>query len=115
METEYIIAGSVYVASALGCILVLMRMTRSFPRFLRNLIIGAGAVLLLTPWFVDQEFQYYAPAFVVFMMDTLFEDTGMAPRAGKAMILSGLVAFLVVVVVEIVARRRSRNRENLFL
>ena len=107
------IAGSLYLAAALGCMLVLMRMTRKMRRLPRNLLLGLSAVLLFTPWFVDDAFNYYSPAVLVFLMDTLFTDTGMASRAAKALMLSGILMLLIVAILEMAHRRR--DRKNLFI
>lgn len=107
---EYVIAWSVYVAAGLGCLLVLLRITREVSRGVRNLLVGFFIVLTFTPWFVGDSFDYYAPAALVFMMDLLLEGTKHGSKAGIPLLFASLLMLLTLVVLEIVHRHRSRNK-----
>lgn len=107
---EYIIAWSIYVAAGLGCLLVLLRITRKVKRGSRNLLVGFFIVLTFTPWFVGDSFDYYAPAALVFVMDMLLEEAKHGSKAGIPLLFASLLMLLTLVVLEVVHRHRRRSK-----
>lgn len=105
---EYVIAWSLYVAAGLGCLLVLMRITRKLNRGFRNLLIGLFIVLTFTPWMViSGAFEYYAPAIVVLLMNVLVEESPNGMKAGVPLLFAAFLMLLTLIVVEIFQRRRN--------
>ncbi|UAW99762.1 MFS transporter [Halopseudomonas nanhaiensis] len=91
-EQEYQIVWIVYLAAAAGGLLVWWRMTRWIGWwFVREPLVIAMAVLLFTPAEVEPMQPEMAPAFIVWLLDTLF-DTG----SNQARMLGDLSLTLVI-------------------
>lgn len=99
---EYLLAWAVYAASALGCLLVWLRMTRPLWRWLREPLRLLVAVLLLTPTIVDPARELFAPAVAITALDMLFGVGKNAWRAVADLALYGLVAFGIYIVLALV-------------
>jgi len=102
IANEYLLAWAVYAASALGCLLVWLRMTRPLWRWLREPLRLLVAVLLLTPTIVDPVRELFAPAVAITALDMLFGVGKNAWRAVADLALYGLVAFGIYIVLALV-------------
>lgn len=94
LENEYLLAWTVYGVSALGCLLVWLRMTRPLWRWLREPLRLLMAVVLLSPTLVDPERGLFAPAVAVMALDLLFQVGSSAWRAAADLASYGLIAFV---------------------
>lgn len=102
IANEYLFAWAVYIASALGCFLVWLRMTRPLWRWLREPLRLLVAILLLTPTIVDPARELFAPAVAITALDMLFGVGKNAWRAVADLALYGLVAFAIYIVLVLV-------------
>ncbi|MDE1464495.1 hypothetical protein [Spartinivicinus poritis] len=69
-------------------------MTRSLSRFLKGLLRGVVAVALFTPWYVDNNQDYLAPAGLVALYDALTKGAESAYRAGHVVAVAELLMFV---------------------
>ncbi len=94
-EQEYQIVWMIYLAAAAGGLLVWWRMTRWIRWwFVREPLVIAMAVLLFTPSRVEPLQPELAPAFIVWLLDTLF-----ATGSNQARMLGDLAMTMAVALV----------------
>ncbi len=114
---EYLIAWLVYLVGVLGGMVVWWYITRKIPyNYLRNLLRLLVAVVVLVPYPLMEDEQFMAPAFIMSLLEWLFEPEVGFLRAGTVVIVS---AFLVIVFYSLidvawrfwVVRRRAANAE----
>lgn len=91
---HYFYGWMIYLASAFGCFLVWVRMTRSLSRFFKGLLRGFVAVALFTPWYVDKNQDYLAPAGLVTLYDALTKGAEAAYRAGHVVAVAEILMFV---------------------
>ena len=86
---EYLLGWFFYLAAVMGLLTVFWRITQAKPTYfhLRQLLRLSIAVLLLTPYFVDTNTHYLAPAWAVAGLDVLFSDIGSFWRSGGPLLL----------------------------
>ena len=91
-EQDYLLAWTLYVVAALGCLLVWCHMTGWLWRWLREPLRVLVAVLLLTPTIVDPAKELFAPAIAITALDVLFKVGNNAWRAVADLAIYGLIA-----------------------
>ncbi|WP_163833984.1 hypothetical protein [Spartinivicinus ruber] len=77
-------------------------MTRSLSRFLKGLLRGFVAVALFTPWYVDSNHEYLAPAGLITLYDALTKGAEAAYRAGHVVAVAELLMFVLLLALFIV-------------
>jgi len=70
-EPEYLLAWSCYIAAALGCLLIWLRLTAWMWRYLREVLRLAVLVLLFTPTLIEPSEKLFAPAIAIVALDLL--------------------------------------------
>ena len=114
-ENDYLIAWGLYAFAALGCLLVIWRMTGWMWRYLREPLRVLGAVLLLTPTVVDAGRELYAPAVAVTALDLVFKVGSNVWQAISDLAAYGLCALAVYVLLALIRwpfLRRARERRE---
>ncbi len=96
-----------YLAALLMAVWVMWRGGKFLPLTWRTLITIMPALVFAVPAPVSAEHTALAPAWLVAMFDGLVQEDGSFWRAGKMVVLAGLVGALPAVVVAWVQRRRS--------
>ena len=86
---EYLLGWFFYLAAAIGLLSVFWRITQARPSHfhVRQLLRLSMAVLLLTPYFVDENTHYLAPAWAVSGLDVLFSEADGFWRSGGPLLL----------------------------
>lgn len=109
METlEYIIAWLVYLAAAMALAVIGWRILKKYLwRDLAYLLQGFLVAILFTPWYVMPEEELMAPAFIIFLMDTITMDVVAGIRSLIPLVMTMLLSILVTIVLSVV-RRLSR-------
>ena len=93
---EYMIVWACYIVSALGLSLVWWRLTATIPwQQLRQVLRVIMVMLLFTPWSLEGQPQYWAPAFIVAALDALSQGFEAASRAGIPLLAAELVGLIV--------------------
>ncbi|MEX2488470.1 MAG: hypothetical protein WD356_02980 [Pseudomonadales bacterium] len=99
MLYEYVIAWLVYLIAGLGCLLVWWKITeRVSTRGIRDWLRGTAMVLIFMPWYAGELSDFYAPAFMVLIMDVFFDGSGGGLGSAVA-ILTGMILVLVFLIV----------------
>lgn len=114
-HNDYLLAWSLYLVAALGCLLVWFRATRWMWRGLREPLRLIVAVLLFTPTIVEPEKELFAPAVAITAMDMLLEVGNNAWRAVADLAVYGLIAlvlYLLLVLVRWPLERKAREAER---
>lgn len=112
-HNDYLLAWSVYLVAALGCLLVWFRFTGWMWRALREPLRLIVAVLLFTPTIVDPAKEQFAPAIAITAMDILLDVGNNAWRAVADLAFYGVIAFalyLLLVLVRWPIERKARQR-----
>ncbi len=112
-HNDYLLAWSLYLVAALGCLLVWFRATRWMWRGLREPLRLIVAVLLFTPTIVEPEKELFAPAVAITAMDMLLDVGNNAWRAVADLAVYGLIAlvlYLLLVLVRWPLERKARQR-----
>lgn len=95
-DYEYQIAWSIYVVAGLGCCAVWWKITSYIRRGgWRDLSRGIVVVLIFTPWYAGEFQEFYAPAFVVLLMDLLLAGVSAGMKGGLALLVSSFFMLLV--------------------
>lgn len=89
----------IYLLSALGVLLVTLRITRRWPRALRGFVMTTATVLFMLPWYIHDASGIMAPAVII----TFFESFGGVEgtnwmRAGVPLLAGLLVGYLVLLI-----------------
>jgi hypothetical protein len=95
--SSYETAWLIYLLAATGIILILWRLTRRWPLFLRHACRISSIALLLTPYVSDPEKQVFAPAFLISLFGLAFGDPEQALNAAKPLgvvLLVGMILSL---------------------
>ncbi len=93
---EYIIAWTVYLLAGAGCCAVWWKMTSSVShRGWRDLARGFVFVLIFTPWYTGEAAEFFAPAFVILLMDLLLDGAAGGLKGGLALLISNFAMLLV--------------------
>ena len=98
---EYLLGWFFYLAAVIGLLTVFWRITRVRPSHfhVRQLLRLSMAVLLLTPYFVDKNTHYLAPAWAVAGLDILFSEIDSFWRSGGPLLLIWCTATVLYVLV----------------
>ncbi|TRX73171.1 MFS transporter [Pseudomonas mangiferae] len=117
-EQDYLLAWAIYGIAALGCLLVVFRMTGWMWRWVREPLRLLAAVLLLTPTATDASRDLYAPALAITALDIAFKVGTNVWKAVPDLALYGAIAFIVYLLfallrwpLERAAARRRAERE----
>jgi len=93
--------------------LVWWRVTSKLPwqgfRYLLRITIG---VFLVVPWYTDDTSSYLSPAWIVSLLDGVFEGPDAFWRAGKPLLAAVLVASIVSVIVYMLFWLRVKKWNN---
>lgn len=111
-NNDYMLMWLLYLLGAMGLLIVVWRLTRSWPKWLGMSVRFVGACVLLVPALVDSERQLYAPALIVGPFEWLSKSPEAAEPAISALILWAGVALAVVVLTQLAAyflRRKPRT------
>lgn len=92
-ENDYQLAWTIYIAAALGCLLVWFYFTGWMWRYLREPLRVIAAVLLFTPTLIDPARGLYTPAIAMTSMDLLFTVGNDAWRSVADLVVYGGIAF----------------------
>ncbi len=103
--SDYVIAWSVYALAGVGCCLVWWKLTSfvSNPGW-RDIMRGVAVVIIFTPWYAGETPEFYAPAFVVLLMDVLLEGTAAGMKGGVVLLVATFLMLIVLTVRQL--RRR---------
>ena len=98
-HTDYIVAWLVYGLAAIGCCVFWWKLT-SFIKHQgwRDLFRGLMVVLIFTPWYAGDSPEFYAPAFVVLLLDVLLEGVKSGMKGGIALLVATFLMLLVITV-----------------
>jgi len=92
---EYITAWLWYVFGAAVFFAVFWYLTRKIVwTELRNLMRLVLAVILFVPWYTDDTEQYFSPAWLVSIAETLLDGSGAFWRAGTPLVITLVSAIL---------------------
>jgi hypothetical protein len=95
---SYAVAWIVAILAGLGGSISLVYLTRPMEnRWLRNLLCCLPGVLMLTPAPVPGYAGHFAPAFIVFAFEALFQRDGQSLGAATILLTAGVLAALTVV------------------
>jgi hypothetical protein len=108
MHAEWLAWGAYAVAVAVGQ-LAAWRLSRRWPQALRDLVRGALAGMLLTPWQVPGT-QSWAPALIVLIFEGLFQEQGNAAPAAAALLGGSLCGLALMLAWRLQASRHVRGR-----
>lgn len=93
---QYLIAWLIYILASVGVCVFWWKVTSFLrKRVWRDLARGIVLVLVVTPWYVGESAEHYAPAVVVLLMDLLLEGTKNGMRGGFALLISTFLMLLV--------------------
>lgn len=97
--SEYWIAWLIYGVAGLGCCAFWWKIT-SFLRHRgwRDLLRGLALVVIFTPWYAGDSAEFYAPAFVVLLLDLLLEGAKSGMKGGIALLLSTFMMLMIITV-----------------
>lgn len=98
-HSEYIVAWLVYGVAGLGCCAFWWKIT-SFVghRGWRDLLRGLAVVIIFTPWYAGESPEFYAPAFVVLLMDVLLEGVKSGLKGGIALLVATFIMLSIITV-----------------
>ncbi|MDY7561214.1 MFS transporter [Pseudomonas sp. 10B1] len=111
-ENDYLIAWGFYAFAAVGCLLVVFKMTGWMWRFLREPLRVLVAVLLFSPTIVDPVKEQFAPAVAITALDLAFKVgtniwRAVSDLAMYAIIAAGLYIIYILIRWPIERRRRA--------
>ena len=99
LESQYFIAWSIYLLSGFVCSFIWWRLTgRLMHRGWRDLCRGFFVVLIFTPCYSGETSEFFAPAFIVLVMDFLLEGTKPGLRGALTLLFSSFVMLLTLMV-----------------
>lgn len=109
---EYTIAWSIYYVAVLGLLLVTGRMFRGISsRYIRRILWLTIAVILATPAIGEQ--QYWAPAWVIGILESLFGGFVMAEAVAYLLVVVwGVIIVLYTVIHIIFLRGKKESKES---
>lgn len=112
MEVEgYAIAWSIYLLAAVGFSILAWSVFRKYlQRDLAYLFECFLVAVLFTPWYVVPDEQVMAPAFIVFLMDSITLDPVSGIRALIPLVMALLLALLVSLVLSVGSRLVGRRK-----
>jgi len=91
-ENEYLLAWSLYLAAALGLLLVCFRLTTWMWRYLREPLRLAACVLLFSPTVIEPPQELFSPALAVLALDGFFNMGDNSARALASIKLYAIIA-----------------------
>jgi len=91
-EHEYLLAWSVYLAAALGLLLVCFRLTAWMWRTLREVLRLAVCVLLFSPTMIEPPKELFSPALAIVALDGFFDMGDNSARALASLKLYAIIA-----------------------
>tara|TARA_R110002110_G_scaffold76460_8_gene201468 strand:+ start:368 stop:712 length:345 start_codon:yes stop_codon:yes gene_type:complete len=98
-NSEYLLAWLVYGAAGLGCCAFWWKITSFLQhRSWRDLLRGLVVVVIFTPWYAGESPEFYAPAFVVLLMDVLLEGAKSGLKGGIALLIATFVMLSVITI-----------------
>ncbi len=98
-----------YLAGALGLLLFWWRLTRVLtPVLLRRILRAVMVGVLLCPYSIGEGYSDQAPAFLMVLLETLFEGTDAFFRGGPTLL--GAIAFAIVISIiwHLIQSRRAK-------
>ena len=86
---EYIVSWLIYLSTSAGLLLVFWRSTGNMGswHYFRQLLRLSIAVLLLTPFTVNESSNYLAPAWTILSLDMIFAEADNLWRAGGPLLI----------------------------
>jgi len=111
-ENDYQLAWAIYLAAALGCLLVWFYFTGWMWRYLREPLRVIAAVLLFTPTLIDPARGLYTPAIAMTSMDLLFTVGNDAWRSVADLVVYGGIAFALYLVFVLLRWLLWRNQAS---
>ncbi|MTI14355.1 hypothetical protein [Sansalvadorimonas verongulae] len=89
--TQYLIAWTVYITAAIGCLVVWGRMTAGLNPKLASWLRFWAASLVLTPGFTDQDMTWFSPATLAMIYDGLTHGPESMVHNGIVVVVSLIV------------------------
>ncbi|WP_281645396.1 hypothetical protein [Parendozoicomonas sp. Alg238-R29] len=89
--TQYLIAWTVYLAAAVGCLAVWVKITSGLNDKLASWLRLWGAVIVLVPGFTNQDMTWFSPAFLAMTYDAL--TVGPEAMVHNGIIVGGSLVF----------------------
>ncbi|MFT4798282.1 MAG: hypothetical protein ACJAYE_002680 [Candidatus Azotimanducaceae bacterium] len=98
-HSDYWIAWLVYGVAGLGCCAFWWKVTSLIKHSgWRDLLRGLTVVLLFTPWYAGDSPEFYAPAFVVLLLDLMLEGAKSGMKGGVALLVATFIMLLVITI-----------------
>lgn len=112
METlDYTFGWIVYLMVAVIIAVMIWRVLKKYLwRGLAYLLQGFLVAVLFTPWYVLPDEEILAPAFIIFLMDTITVDVATGIRALIPIIMAMLLAIIMAVILSIIHRMSHRKK-----
>ncbi len=85
---DYLLAWLVYLASGFLMAMVVWKVSAYFSYAWRSLVRGTYVVITFTPWILADYPGFYAPAFVILMMDLMLSESGGNLAGALALLVS---------------------------
>jgi hypothetical protein len=103
-----------WVAVAVGAVLVLFTLARTLRGGLSPLVASLAGwwlfAVLVAPAEIPRYPGHFAPAFVVFVLESLFQTAGAPGPAGRILLAASALGFAIGLAWYLVVRRLRRNR-----
>lgn len=112
----YTLAWLIYLLGAAGCLWMVWFWTRRLqPMAWRHLLRLISATLLLTPFVADPEQSYLAPAWIILVLEGIFEGAEAMGRGGIPLLFALVGTILLWLVMELcwhqVRKKRAANAQ----
>ena len=112
-STAYTIAWSIYLVVGVGLTIIFWRFFKKYLwRDLAYLLQGFMIAVIYTPWYVYPDQDYMAPAFIIFMMDTITISAEEGIRALIPLVMAMLFSLLITIGRGITWRVRNRHQQD---
>lgn len=107
---DYTIAWVVYLCAATVLSVLCWRVFKRYlVRWLAYVLEGWLLAILLTPWYVQPEEKVMAPAFIIFVMDTITIDLAAGIRALIPLIMAMLLMLILAIALGVIHSVRQRK------
>lgn len=109
-SNDYTLVWAIYLLGAIGLLVVIWRISRNWPAWLRVALRFVSACLLLVPAVVDAERSLYAPALIAIPFEWIVGGADDVAAALTALIQWSLLALLLLLIAQLGAHFLKRRR-----